>query len=251
MKDLSGKRVLITGAKQGLGYAIAERFLREGASLCLFGRSGMDEARERLGNPAVIAVTGGVTEEADLADAVSRSVAAFGGLDAVVAAAGITHIGPMETLTSTQFREVMDINVTGAWLTVRAALAAMPETGGSAVLLGSVYGEGGAPDRSAYCASKAAVHNLVRALAMELGPRKVRVNAVAPTGVRTPMVEDLIQRGIYNLKGVSGRAALNRLAQPEEVAAACAFLTGDDANMITGAILPVDGGWTANGFILG
>lgn len=211
----------------------------------------MEAALERLGGADAIAVTGDVRSLADLERAIAAMRDTFGRVDGVVAAAGVTRVAPIGDLAPEDFREVMDINVTGAWLTVKAALPAMPETGGWVVMLGSVYGVGGAPERSAYCASKGAVHNLVRALAVELGPRGVRVNAVAPTGVRTPMVEDLIERGIYDVAAVSARAPLNRLATLEEVAAACAFLGSAEAAMTTGAVLPVDGGWMAESFIHG
>lgn len=249
MTELQRQRILITGARQGIGAAVAQRFRDDGADLCIFGRSGMDEALRRLGGGNVIAITGDVRQLSDLQRAVRAMQEAFGGVDGVVTAAGITRIGPVTDLSVDDFRQVIDINVTGAWLTVKAALPAMPSSGGWVVMLGSVYGAGGAPDRSAYCASKGAVHNLVRALAVELGPRGVRVNAVAPTGVRTPMVEDLIARGLYDVEAVSGRAPLNRLATPEQVAAACAFLASPQAAMTTGAILPVDGGWLAESFI--
>lgn len=251
MPDLSNQRVLITGARTGLGFAIARRFVADGARVCLFGRSDLTEAQTALGGgpESILAVTGDVREAADLDRAVEAMVRAFGGVDGVVTSAGTTRIAPITTLTPEQFREVNDINVTGTWLTVRAAVPAMPETGGWAVLLGSVYGEGGAPDRSAYCASKGAVHNLARALAMELGPRGIRVNVVAPTGVLTPLLQSVIDRGLYDRDGVEARAALGRLATPEEVAAACAFLASPEAAMTTGTILPVDGGWIANGYI--
>lgn len=119
------------------------------------------------------------------------------------------------------------------------------------MLIGSVYGEGGAPERTSYCASKGAVHNMARSLAVEWGALGVRVNAVAPTGVRTPMVQDLIDRGIYNMAGVKNRTPLGRIAEPEEVASAITFLASPAASMINGVILPVDGGWTANGYTIG
>nr|WP_246423502.1 SDR family NAD(P)-dependent oxidoreductase [Roseospira goensis] len=246
---MSGQRILVTGARRGLGFAIAARFRDAGARLCLFGRSGMEAARESLGAPDALAVTGDVTDAADLDAAVAQMTAAFGGVDGVVTAAGITQVAPIDSLTPAQFRAVLDTNVTGTWLTVRAALPAMPAGGGWVVMLGSVYGADGAPDRSPYCASKGAVHMLAQALAVELGPRGVRVNVVAPTGVRTPMVQDLIDRGVYDEAGVAGRTPLGRLATAEEVAAACAFLASGEAGMVTGTVLPVDGGWLANGFI--
>jgi len=98
--------------------------------------------------------------------------------------------------------------------------------------------------------SKGAVHNMVRSLAVEWGPLGIRVNAVAPTGVRTPMVQALIDQNLYNLKGVQARTPLGRLAEVEEVADAIAFLSSDQARMITGHVLPVDGGWLANGYVI-
>ena len=115
-------------------------------------------------------------------------------------------------------------------------------------MIGSVYGASGAPMRAAYCASKGAIHNLTESLAVEWGPLGIRVNTVAPTGVRTPMVQAMMDAGTYDIKGVKARTPLGRLAEPEEVANACWFLASDQAAMITGTVLRVDGGWLANGY---
>jgi len=120
--------------------------------------------------------------------------------------------------------------------------------GGAIVMIGSVYGACGAPNRTAYCASKGAIHNLVQSLAVEWAPLGIRVNGVAPAGVRTPMVQALIDQGIYNLKGVTARLPLGRLVEAEEVADACYYLSSERASMVNGHILAVDGGWLANGY---
>tara|TARA_Y100000780_G_scaffold214610_1_gene216440 strand:- start:641 stop:1024 length:384 start_codon:yes stop_codon:yes gene_type:complete len=124
----------------------------------------------------------------------------------------------------------------------------MSQGGGAIVNISSVYGFQGAPKRTAYCASKGAVISLTDSLAVEWGKLGIRVNSVAPTGTRTPMVRDLIDRGIYDLDGVSRKTPLGRLAEPEEVAAACGYLVSDEAAMVTGHHLRIDGGWLANGY---
>lgn len=182
-------------------------------------------------------------------DAVAATVEKFGGIDCVVTSAGIVSVEPAIDADADKFRKTLEVNVLGTWFAAQAAGRVMIEQGhGSIVMIGSVYGSGGAPQRTAYCASKGAVHNLVQSLAVEWGPHGVRVNAVAPTGVRTPMVQELIDKGTYNMKGVQARTPLGRLAEPEEVAAACFYLAGPDAGFTTGHVLPVDGGWLANGY---
>ncbi|QKV20029.1 SDR family NAD(P)-dependent oxidoreductase [Oricola thermophila] len=249
------KSVLITGAGSGIGKAVALRFNAEGYGVCLFDLN-EEAVREVAGElnpePGSICFAGSVTEPETMNKAVSATVETFGGIDCVVTSAGIVSVEPAVDADLDKFRQTLEVNVIGTWLAAQAAGRVMIEQGhGSIIMIGSVYGSGGAPQRTAYCASKGAVHNLVQSLAVEWGPYGVRVNAVAPTGVRTPMVQDLIDRGIYNLTGVQGRTPLGRLAEPEEIAAACFYLAGADAGFTTGHVLPVDGGWLANGYILG
>lgn len=244
--------VFITGAGSGIGKAAALRFNAEGYGVCLFdlNEQAIGAVAEEL-NPAYgsICRAGSVTDIGQLSDAVAATKDRFGTVDSLITSAGIVKVEPSVDVDPETFRNTLEINVVGSWLAAQAAGRVMIEQGhGSIVMIGSVYGTGGAPDRAAYCASKGAVHNLVQSLAVEWGPMGVRVNAVAPTGVRTPMVQELIDKGLYNLKGVQARAPLGRLAEPEEVAAACFFLAGEESRFTTGHVLPVDGGWLANGY---
>lgn len=250
---MTAQTTIITGAASGIGLAIARRLAREGHALVLVDRSAeaLEGVRADLeGAAGILSCPGDVTREADVDATVARAIETFGAIDGVVTSAGIVQATKGFDVTAQAFRDHLEINVTGSWLYAQAAARHMAEKGrGAIVMIGSVYGEGGAPMRTAYCASKGAVHNMVRSLAVEWGPLGIRVNAVAPTGVRTPMVQDLIDRGTFNLKGVQGRTPLGRLAEPEEVAAGIRFLLSDEASMVNGHILAVDGGWLANGYI--
>ncbi len=244
------KRVLITGAS-GLGLAIARRFIREGCKICLLSQSeqSVREALRELGDE-VIGVTGSVTRSDDIHNAVQKMKDNFGGIDCAIACAGINVVGPSLEVSTDTFRNILEVNVVGSFLLARAAATEMmANNGGSILFISSVYGETGAPQRAAYCASKGALHSLTESLAVEWGRYGIRVNAVAPTGIRSKMVQSLIDQGNYNLAGVQARTPLGRLAEPDEVADACYFLSGDQATMITGHVLPVDGGWLANGYI--
>ena len=248
-----GKRVLVTGGASGIGYAIADRFAQEGALVVVLD---LDEASvmqsvERLSSVGrAHGRSGSVTEEDDVEGVVAFMRSDLGGVDCLVNSAGIVTVEPALEHAATDFRRIIDVNVTGTWIASQACARVMSNGGGGSIVnMGSVYGLGGAPQRTAYCASKAAIVGLTQSLAVEWGPLGIRVNAVAPTGTRTPMVQDLIDRGIYDLDGVQRKTPLGRLAEPEEVAAACSFLASDDAAMVTGHHLPVDGGWLANNFV--
>jgi NAD(P)-dependent dehydrogenase (short-subunit alcohol dehydrogenase family) len=246
------KRVLITGASSGIGLASAKRFADKGYAVGLFGRNSDQLARAAATLPqdaAPITVSGSVTEPEDIDKAVEAMVSRFGGIDCLITSAGIPHIERSLDVTPDAFRRTLEVNVVGTWLAAQAVAHVMADQGGgNIVMVGSVYGVGGAPQRAAYCASKGAVHMLVQSLAVEWGPLGIRVNAVAPTGVFTPMIQELIEQGKYNIRGVKARTPLGRLAEAEEVADVCLFLASGEASMVTGHILPVDGGWLANAY---
>ncbi|WP_170975345.1 SDR family NAD(P)-dependent oxidoreductase [Martelella alba] len=245
------KNYLITGAS-GIGLSVAARFISAGARVCFLSRTqaSVDAAIGKLGKQA-IGVAGSVTETSPILAAIDRMHEEFGGIDGAITCAGINEVQSAFDVSAATFRKILDINVLGSFLVAQAvgkSLAA--NSGGAITFMSSVYGEAGAPQRAAYCASKGALHTLVESLAIEWGPLGIRVNAVAPTGVRSAMVQSLIEAGKYNLPGVKARTPLGRLAEPEEIADACFFLASDQAKMISGHVLPVDGGWLANGYIL-
>ena len=241
---------VITGGAQGIGLATAETMAASGYQVVILDLKGSVAAAAGLGQSA-IGIDCNVTQEAEVDAAFKEIAARFGRVDALVTSAGIVAVAPALTCDSGEFERVLSVNVTGSFLPARAAARMMQAArAGSIVMIGSVYGIGGAPQRTAYCASKGAVHNLAQSLAGEWGPLGIRVNVVAPTGTRTPMVQDLIERGLYDLAGVEGRTPLGQLADPQDIAEACAFLCTPAARMISGVILPVDGGWSANAFVL-
>lgn len=251
MSEHQGRRVLVTGAASGIGLATARHFAERGAAVCMIDidADGLERTSRDMPGGKALAMPGSVCDPAFVQRAVDEMVARFDGVDCVVTSAGVVRAEPALEVSPERFREHLEVNVMGSWLPVQTAARVMAEAGGgSIVFIGSVYGASGAPIRTAYCASKGGIHNLTQSLAVEWGPLGIRVNCVAPTGVRTPMVQSLIDQGIYNLKGVEARTPLGRLAEPEEVAAACGFLASDAAAMITGDLLRVDGGWLANGY---
>jgi NAD(P)-dependent dehydrogenase (short-subunit alcohol dehydrogenase family) len=242
---------LVTGGAQGIGWATAELLASEGHKICIFDIAGAEEAAARFESEAVFGFTGDVTKVADVDNAIAAMIDRFGSINCVVTSAGIVKVAPALDVEVGDFEQTLATNVTGSFLPAQRAARVMAKNGGGNIIfIGSVYGSVGAPQRTAYCASKGAVHLMTQSLAIEWGPLGIRVNSVAPTGTRTPMIQDLIDRGVYKLKAVEARTPLGRLAEPNEVAAAVSFLASPQASMVNGIILPVDGGWIANGYIV-
>ena len=258
MSGLAGETALVTGAGSGIGRAIAIALARAGASVGLAGRT-----RARLEETAaLVAAAGGraaaipadVTVEADAARAADETASRFGALTIVVNDAGRGASAPLAKTTLDSWNEMLAVNLTSVFLVTRAALPHLLRAGrGRVVNVASVAGLRGYPYVAAYCAAKHGVVGLTRALAVELAPKNVTVNAVCPGYVDTPMTAETV-RNVAAKTGKpeeAARAALEamnpqrRLFTPEEVAEAVLFLCGAEAKGISGQALPVCGGETA------
>ncbi len=242
MSRLAGKVVIVTGAAAGIGRAVVERFAAEGAQLVAVD---MDGAALH-GLPAE-AVVGDVAEEATHLAAVERALARFGAVHGLVAAAaGTTPAATVTELDPVLWRRSIDIDLTGVYLAVRAAVPAMAAAGGgSLVLVASQLGSVGAAGRPAYTAAKGALINLARTLALDHAHQGIRANTLSPG----PTATDRLVRRFGSMAAaaeVLGAAtALGRLGTVQEIAAAALFLASDEASYVTGTDLVVDGGYLA------
>lgn len=245
MTRLANKIVLVTGAAGGIGREICTLFAAEGASVAASDLT----APEVEG--ATLALALDVTEETAWAEAVAAVVARFGRLDILVNNAGIALAKDLEETTLAEWRRVMAVNLDGAFLGTKAAIAAMKTTGGGAIVnLSSVAGIIGTPILAAYSASKGGVRSFTKTAALHCAERcyNIRINSLHPGFTDTAMVDDLAG-SLGDTKEVKAKLAkrqpMKRLATPAEIARAALYLASDDAAYMTGAELVLDGGYTA------
>ncbi|AWM86640.1 SDR family oxidoreductase [Microvirga sp. 17 mud 1-3] len=246
MKRLEGKVALVTGAGSGFGLGIAEKFAAEGAKVAIVDikEEAAKAAAERIGSSA-IGLAADVSKAADVNAAVKKTIDTFGRLDIVVNNAGISHRNrPMLEVDEAEFDRIFAVNVKSVYLFAHAAVPAMRDQGGGVFInVGSTAGLRPRPGLTWYNGTKGAVHTITKSMAVELAPNQIRVCALAPVAGETPLLatfmgEDTPQKREQFVNSIP----LGRLSKPEDIANAALYLASDEASMITGVVLEVDGG---------
>jgi meso-butanediol dehydrogenase/(S,S)-butanediol dehydrogenase/diacetyl reductase len=250
---LRGKTALVTGGGSGIGAAITERFVAEGAKVCITGRRQERLEQQAAAFPAgsVLPCPGDVASHEDVRRMVESTVALGGGIDILVNNAASDVYGTITEIELKDWQQVIDVNLTGPFLLMRDALPYMIEAGSGSIInvssIGGIRCMSGSPT---YGASKAGLIHLTKAVALDYGPHGIRCNALCPGATRTEMFEDTLNK-IAESKGIdietllrqfSAPIPLRRVSTPSEMAGACAFLASDDSSFVTGAVLVVDGG---------
>lgn len=247
--SIAGKRILITGGASGIGLASARRFIELGASVFLVDRNAEALAQEAHAMGAIASAVADVTDEQACEAAVAQAVQHMGAVDGLFHCAGVSdQVTPAIDLDIDVWQRIVDVNLRGCFLMSRAVARLMLQRqSGSIVTIASVNGINGIPRRNAYGPAKAGVAQLTRNLSCEWSYQSVRVNAVAPGYIATPMIEQLVHDQKIDLDRIERRTPMARMGQPVEVANVAAFLLSDAASYVSGVVLPVDGGFTSYG----
>jgi meso-butanediol dehydrogenase/(S,S)-butanediol dehydrogenase/diacetyl reductase len=249
--DLTERVVLVTGAAAGIGFGVASRFAEAGAAVAVFDIDGPAAQRAAAALPRAIAIQGDVASEADTRAAVARTLAAFGRLDTLVNNAGIELNGTVTEMPPEAWDRQMAVNLRGVFLFSRAAIPAMRGAGGGSIVnIASVHAFVSWPRCPAYDATKAGLIGLTRAMALDHGRDGIRVNAICPGYIDTPMLGrwfNTLDDCETERRNVLAAHPVGRMGTPRDIAEAVLFLASDAASFITGASLVVDGGMTLAG----
>jgi|DewCreStandDraft_5_1066085.scaffolds.fasta_scaffold00197_94 NAD(P)-dependent dehydrogenase (short-subunit alcohol dehydrogenase family) len=249
---LSGKVALVTGGAVGIGRAIAEAFLREGARVAIsdMNREAGEQTCQELSELGPLCfIEGDVSRAEDARRMVEKAVAAFGELNVLVNNAGVTHRGTVVDTEEADWERVLAVNLKGIYLCSKYAIPHMIRAGGGSIInIGSIASVIGLQENAAYNASKGGVLALTRNMALDYAAQGIRVNALCPAMIMTPMLEQFIRiqpdPEAY-VRRVEQAIPLGRIGRPEDVAPAAVFLASDESRFVTGSALMVDGGYTA------
>lgn len=244
---LKNKVAIVTGAKRGIGRAIALELAKEGAKV-IISDINLKECQivcdeiKKIGSEA-LAIKCDVSKKKDVDEMIKKTIQKFKKIDIFVNNAGVLIMKPFIQMTEKDWDFVLDINLKGVFLCTNAVVKHMvKQKSGKIISIASIAGEVGFDNTSAYCASKAAIINLTRELALELSPFNININAIAPGIIETAMTKDML-KDKKSKAGLLASTPIGRAGQPEEIGKAAVFLASGDSNFITGHTLVVDGGW--------
>ena len=243
---LKNKVALVTGGGQGIGRAIALEFGKEGAKVVVTGRTmdkleGVANEIKKNGGKA-LAIAGDVSKMADVDRMVSGTVKKFGRLDILVNCAGVLFSADLAHHTEKLWDDTIDINLKGSFLTTQRAVPEMLKKGkGKVIHIASIAGQIGFPNSVAYCASKGGIMGMTKAMAMELAPKKINVNCLAPGDVATPLNEHLLSKPKY-LKSRVDNTPYGRVGRVQDIAPGAVYLASDESDFVNGITLTIDGG---------
>ena len=247
MSTLAGKVAIVTGASKGIGAAIATALAAAGAAVVV-NYAGSREGGEKVADAITvaggraIAVQGDVSKAADVARLFVEANRAYGRLDVLVNNAGVYEFAPIEGVTEQHFHRQFDINVLGLLLASKAAVAALGEEGGSIINISSIASRTTPPNITVYSATKGAVDAITGSLAKELGPRRIRVNAISPGAVETEGSHAAGMMGSEMEAQITAQTPLGRIGQPQDIAPVAVFLASDASSWLTGEIIFASGG---------
>jgi len=253
MRRLENKTALVTGGGSGIGAAIVRRFVEEGARVCMVDRrkTPLEAVADSLPKGSVTTCVGDVSNAADVERMIRTALTLKGKINILVNNAAINSSGAITDINPAHWGEVLGINLTGPFLTMREAIPHIIESGGGSIInIASLGGLRCPPTSVAYCTSKAGLIMLTQQAAVDYGPKGIRCNVVCPGWVRTPMSDEGLDRLALSLntdrEGAYARVArdlpLGKVAKPEEIAPLCAYLASDESSFMTGAVLVIDGG---------
>jgi NAD(P)-dependent dehydrogenase (short-subunit alcohol dehydrogenase family) len=247
---LKGKIGIVTGAGSGIGRASAIALAAEGARVALVGRrkDRLEEVAHEIGDRA-FALPVDVSKTSEISGLLDQAVSRFGGLNFLLNNAGVLHVGNAEQITEEQWDDTFNLNVRSVWLLSRAALPLMRKAGGGSIMnVASTLGLVGARNRAAYAPSKGALIQLTKSMAIDHGHENIRVNAICPSFVETELTERILGQVADPAAIRRERTAahpIGRLGRPEDIAGLAVYLASDESSWVTGAVLPVDGGYLA------